>query len=139
MKQDIPFKPVTGVSVAIVPDEAEVSADQPATWTAYLLNSNEFGLDNVLISTDGYGTLPTGEAVRTTTLRYHFASVGPQSATPIELVDPAVFPLTNQYWVSYYIDRQIFDKKFLFVPDSIIPANLSRLDLLDGRAGVLHS
>lgn len=138
MKQDIPFKPVTGVSVALVPDDADATAT-PVTWTAYLLNSNDFSLDNVLISTDGYGALPTGETVRTTTLRYHFTNLAPHSATPIELVDPAVFPLTNQYWVSYYIDKQIFDKKFLFVPDSIIPANLSRLDLLGERAGVLHS
>ena len=60
------------------------------------------------------------------------------SATPVELIDPAVFRLTNQYWVSYYRDRQIFDRKFLFVPDSIVPENFSRLELLDGQAGVLH-
>jgi hypothetical protein len=40
--------------------------------------------------------------------------------------------------VSYYRDRQIFDKKFVFVPDPIVPANFSRLDLLGGQAGVLH-
>lgn len=137
MKQDIPFQPVTGVAVAIVPDETLGDA-AAATWTAYLLNNNDFELENVLISTDGYGTQPSGETVRTTTLRYHFASVAPQSATPIELVDPAVFHLTNQYWVSYYLGKQIFDKKFLFVPDSIVSANLSRIELLAGRAGVLH-
>lgn len=139
MKQDISFEPVAGVSVAVVPDQPEPAPGGAATWTVYLLNNNDFGLDNVLISADGYGTQPTGEAVRTSTLRYHFASVAPHSALPVELIDPAVFHLTNQYWVSYYAGGQIFDKKFLFVPDSIVATNLSRLDLLDGRAGVLHS
>jgi hypothetical protein len=138
MKQDISFDPVEGVSIAIVPDSAGDSADGVPAWTVYLLNSNDVPLENVLIAADGYGTQPTGEAVRTSTLRYHFAQVAPQSATPVELIDPAVFHLTNQYWVSYYLGGRIFDKKFLFVPDSIVPANLSPLALLAGRAGVLH-
>jgi len=140
MKHDIPFDPVEGVSIAIVPDEAvALGADSPVAWTVYLLNNNDFELENVLISSDGYGTQPTGEAVRTSTLRYHFAAVAPHSATPVELIDPAVFHLTNQYWVSYYQGSKIFDKKFVFVPDAIVTTNLSRLDLLAGRSGVLHS
>lgn len=142
MKQDIPFEPVVGVSIAIVPDADALGATPgevgAATWQVFLLNNNEFALENVLIASEGYGTQPDGEAVRTSTLRYHFAEVAAHSATPVELIDPAVFHLTNQYWVSYYRDRQIFDKKFVFVPDSIVPANFSRLDLLAGQAGVLH-
>jgi hypothetical protein len=138
MKQDIPFEPVAGVSIAIVPDTDDTTLGTP-TWQVFLLNDNDFALENVLIASDGYGTQPSGETVRTSTLRYHFVEVGPHSATPVELIAPAVFHLTNQYWVSYYRGGQVFDKKFLFVPDSIVPENLSRLDLLAGRAGVLHS
>ena len=139
MKQDIPFDPVAGVSVAIVPDEAGVPGTAGAlTWTVYLLNDNDFGLTNVLISAEGYGNQPGGEAVRTSTLRYHFEAVAPHSATPVELIDPGVFHLTNQYWVSYYQEGRIFDKKFIFVPDSIVPANCGPLALLGGRPGVLH-
>ena len=141
MKQDIPFEPVVGVSVAIVPDvdPTDRAPDAaPLTWQVFLLNNNDFALENVLVAAEGYGTQPDGQAVRTSILRYHFPEVGPHSATPVELIDPAVFHLTNQYWVSYYRDRQIFDRKFLFVPDSIVPENFSRLELLDGRPGVLH-
>ena len=140
MKQDIAFDPVAGVSIAIVPDAvAEPGADGITAWTVYLLNANDTPLDTVLIAAEGYGTQPTGEAVRTSTLRYHFERVEPQSATPVELIDPAVFHLTNQYWVSYYQQGRIFDKKFIFVPDSLVPDNLSPLALLGGRPGVLHS
>jgi hypothetical protein len=142
MKQDIPFEPVVGVSIAIVPTtepgEDELVETAAVTWQVYLLNNNDFALTNVLIASDGYGVQPTGEAVKTSTLRYHFPEIEAHSATPIELIDPALFHLTNQYWVSYYQEQQIFDKKFLFVPDSIVAANFSRLDLLAGRAGVLH-
>ncbi|MGI4834970.1 MAG: hypothetical protein ACRYFK_16070 [Janthinobacterium lividum] len=141
MKQDISFEPVAGVSVAVVPDQPTPALGEAgqAGWTVYLLNNNDFALENVLVSADGYGTQPTGEAVRTSTLRYHFAQVAPRSATAIELITPAVFHLTNQYWVSYYVAGQVFDKKFLFVPGAIDAANLSRLDLLAGQVGVLHS
>ena len=139
MKQDISFDPVEGVSIAIVPDTAAPgAASEPQTWTVYLLNNNHTALDTVLIAAEGYGTQPTGEAVRTSTLRYHFEQIAPRSATVVELIDPAVFHLTNQYWVSYYQGGQIFDKKFLFVPDSLVAANLIALDLLAGRPGVLH-
>ena len=139
MKQDISFEAVEGVAIAIVPDEpAAAGAEGTPTWAVYLLNHNDFSLDTVLISSEGYGTQPDGEAVRTSTLRYHFPAVGPRSATLVELIDPAVFHLTNHYWVSYYRDNKIFDKKFVFVPDSLVAANFSRLDLLAGRRGVLH-
>ncbi|MEJ7661894.1 MAG: hypothetical protein WKG07_21095 [Hymenobacter sp.] len=63
----------------------------------------------MLISAEGYGTQPSGEAVRTSTLRYHFEAVAPHSATTqVELIDPAVFHLTNQYWVSYYQESSDF-------------------------------
>ncbi|MBJ6144159.1 hypothetical protein [Hymenobacter sp. BT559] len=143
MKQDIPFEPVVGVSIAIVPDapaaDTTLGETGVATWQVFLLNNNEFPLETVIIASEGYGTQPDGQAVRTSTLRYHFPEIAPHSATPVELIDPAVFHLTNQYWVSYYLGGQVFDKKFVFVPDSIVPANFSRIDLLDGQAGVLHS
>ena len=40
--------------------------------------------------------------------------------------------------MSYYRGPRIFDKKFIFVPDSIVPDNFSHIPLLD-RVGVLHS
>jgi hypothetical protein len=60
------------------------------------------------------------------------------SAALIEPIDPAIFHLNNEYWVSYYIGRQIFDKKFVFVPDAIREENISFIKELD-MEGVLHS
>lgn len=139
MKQDISFDPVEGVSVAIVPaaDGALTPEGQPL-WQVYLLNHNPFPLQNVIINANGYGEQADGEKVKTSTLRYVFEEIPPRTAVPVEPIDPALFHLNNQYWVSYYRDTQIFDKKFIFVPDSIVPDNFTHIALLD-RAGVLHS
>jgi hypothetical protein len=64
--------------------------------------------------------------------------VPPASAVLIEPIDSAVFHLNNEYWVSYYIGSQIYDKKFVFVPDTICDENLTFIKILE-REGVLHS
>jgi hypothetical protein len=138
MKDDINFDPVEGVSIAVVPDERAATDEGRQVWQVYLLNYNAFPLRNVIVSSNGYGTREDGEAVRTSTLRHVILEVEPQTAVPIEPIDPDLFHLNNQYWVSYYHGPQIFDKKFIFVPDSIVPANLIHIALLH-REGVLHS
>jgi len=138
VKQDIQFDPVEGVSVAIVPDETALTPDGQTVWQVYLLNHNAFPLKNVIVNAAGYGQQPDGEVVRTSTLRYLFEEVPANAAISVEPINSALFHLNNQYWVSYYHGAQIFDKKFIFVPDSIVPDNFTHIALLD-RVGVLHS
>ena len=56
----------------------------------------------------------------------------------VEPIDPAVFLLTNEFWVSYYILDKIFDKKFIFTPGSFDPAHLRMIPEL-GLEGILHT
>jgi len=138
MKQDISFDPVEGVSVAMVPDGEALTPEGRPVWQVYLLNHNPFALQHVIVNAHGYGQQADGEKVRTSTLRYVFEEVAPRTAVPVEPIDSALFHLNNQYWVSYYRGNQIFDKKFIFVPDSIVPDNFTHISLLD-QIGVLHS
>ncbi|SHK05079.1 hypothetical protein [Hymenobacter psychrotolerans] len=138
MKEHIKFDPVEGVTVAVLPEAAAATQEGKDGWMVYLINHNEQSLQNVIVNSHGYGTQPDGSSVKTSTLRHVFAEVAPRSAVPIEPIDPALFHLNNQYWVSYYLGAQIFDKKFIFVPDSIVADNLTPISLL-GREGVLHS
>ena len=142
MKQDILIPPVEGVSIAIAPDDptlaAAATAEALVPWGAWLLNHNDYPLRTVLIVSEGYGE-HDGRPVTTSKLRYFFEEVGPQQAVRVELIDPALFHLTNQFWVSYYHGPQLHDKKYVFVPGSLESANLTPIALLEGRAGVLHS
>ncbi|MDQ3292770.1 MAG: hypothetical protein M3Q05_15905 [Bacteroidota bacterium] len=134
MKEDINFDPVEGVSIAIVTEMNEVN--EPI-WSVYLINQNDVYLDNVLVSSRGYGE-DKGEEIKTSVLRHMFEQIQPKSYAKIEPIDPAIFHIYNEYWVSYYIGRQIYDKRFVFVPDSIVEENLIYISML-GRKGVLHS
>ncbi|MGV3640712.1 MAG: hypothetical protein ACO1NZ_09350 [Adhaeribacter sp.] len=134
MKKDIDFDPVEGVSVAIATQDNELG--QPV-WNVYLLNYNNYDLDNVLVTSKGYGS-QEGEEIKTSVLRHMFEQVKAKSFVQIEPIDPAIFHLNNEYWVSYYVGRKIFDKKFIFVPDSIVEGNLIDISMLNLR-GVLHN
>jgi hypothetical protein len=90
-----------------------------------------------LFASKGYGE-KNGETQRTSTLRHFLDMVPAQSTAVIEPIDPSVFHLNNEYWVSYYVGTQIYDKKFVFVPDTICDANISLIKELQ-LEGVLHS
>ncbi|KAA3440633.1 hypothetical protein [Rufibacter hautae] len=134
MKKDIDFHQVEGVAVAIAREVNELGQDE---WNVYFINNNDFYLENVLISSKGYGE-HEGQEVKTSVLRHMFDQMGPKTALQVEPIDPALFHITNEFWVSYYIGRNIHDKRFLFVPGSISEDHLIHISILE-KEGILHS
>lgn len=134
MKADINFPAVEGVTVAIAHEPFD---DTTSNWRVFILNETETALNNVLIASKGYGTNADGEKQETSVLRFIIESLPGLSAAPIELISPEVFHLVNEYWVSYYIGDTLYDKKFLFMPDSILTENLQPLPILN-VLGILH-
>jgi hypothetical protein len=127
MKKDLPENIVENVAVAVV---LESSTPEVKNWKVYLLNLKDEPIETVLVSSKGYGE-KDGKQVKTSILRHSIGTVAARGYAAIELIDEQVLGLTNEYWLSYYIDSQIFDKKFIFVPESIIDTNLSRIPLLN--------
>ena len=132
MKADLPENIVEdiAIAVALVGETPEVGS-----WTVYLVNLKNEPLTNVFVTSKGYGE-KDGKQVKTSLLRHFIGDVPAQSVAGIEAIDPAVFGLTNEYWLSYYIGTDIFDKKFIFLPESIIDSNLIRIPLLN-KPGVM--
>lgn len=133
MKKDIKFLPVENVFVAVT---REKNGLDEYTWNVYLLNRNDFGLKDIFIRSKGYGIV-NGEERQTSVLRHHISWLEPNDYALIEPIDPQVFHLNNEYWLSYYVGQQIFDKKFIFVPDSLIEKNVIFIPELN-KEGILH-
>lgn len=133
MKKDIDYLPVTGVKLAI----AKSKTPNGIEWNVYLINLNLIELNTLMITSKGYGIMD-GEKRQTSTLRHMIQELGAQAVAKVEPIDPAVFSLTNEFWVSYYILNQIFDKKFIFTPGSFDPAHLRYIPEL-GLEGILHA
>lgn len=126
MKNNIQFPKVEGVSIAVI---RKLNEMQLAEWQVVLLNNNPFSLQNVIVVSRGYGEID-GEPRSSSVLRHVFEHIESNSHVVIEPIDPAVFVLNNEYWVSYYIGNEIFDKRFTFVPDTITEQNLTSIPLL---------
>jgi hypothetical protein len=134
MIKDITIPEVKNVTLAVARKKAIGENDE---WFVYLINNNDHAIENTLVASKGYGE-KDGEQQKTSTLRHFLETVDAHSAALVEPIDPAVFHLANEYWVSYYIDKQIFDKRFVFMPESINEDNLSFVKELEMEA-VLHS
>lgn len=134
MISDIKIGEVKNVTLAVARKKNEGGNDE---WKVYLINNNDFPIENTLVASKGYGE-KDGETQKTSILRHFLDTILPNSATLIEPIDPALFHLHNEYWVSYYIGKQIFEKRFVFVPDAIKEENLSYIKELE-MEGVLHS
>lgn len=125
---------VKNVTLAVVCEKNNLQLDE---WRVYIINSNNVPIENTLVASTGYGE-KDGEQQKTSTLRHFLQTVPANSAALVEPIDPALFHLNNEYWVSYYLDGILHDKRFVFVPDSIHEENLTFIRELD-REGVLHS
>ena len=134
MIKDIEIPEVKNVTLAVAKQK---QAGESEEWKVYLINNNEHPLENTLVASNGYGE-KNGEKQKTSTLRHFLETVPPHSTALIEPIDTAVFHLNNEYWVSYYIGKQIYDKRFVFVPDAIREENVSFIRELD-MEGILHS
>lgn len=132
MKKDLPENKVEHIAVAVALESESV---EQKTWYVYLINLKKEPIENVLITSKGYGE-KDGEPVKTSTLRHMFPIVPGESYKLIEPIAEETFGLNNEYWLSYYIDREIFDKKFIFLPESIIESNFIKLPILN-KPGVM--
>ncbi|HEY0740704.1 MAG TPA: hypothetical protein VGD40_04545 [Chryseosolibacter sp.] len=134
MKKDIEIPEVKNVTLAVARKKNLIDKDE---WKVYIINNNDHPIENTLVASKGYGE-KDGEQQKTSTLRHFLETVPAKSTMLIEPIDPAVFHLNNEYWVSYYVGNKIHDKRFVFVPDTICEENITFIKELE-MEGVLHS
>lgn len=131
MLKDIEFKKVEDLGIAVVREEVE----GVMAWVAYLVNFGETKKENILINSCGYGEIG-GKAMKSSELRWFMGDLAGLFAAKIEELQEDILPLTNEFFVTFYIGREIFEKKFIFVPQSIVEENLTEIPVLQKR-GVL--
>lgn len=132
MQKDIRLPLVEDIAVAIVKEQNETGETQ---WNAYLLNLKEVSIEGVLVSTRGYG-VKNGEKVQTSTLRHFLDVVSARSFVKIEPIMEELFALGNEFWVSFYQNREMYDKRYVFVAETIKEENFTLVPLIE-KKGVM--
>ncbi len=133
MKKDIDFPKVEGVVMAITRQKNQET--KAYEYFVYLINDNKIALENVLINSYGYSK---GSETKTSTLRHFTEKIDPLTSFKVEAIMPELFKLVNQFWVSYYMDGVMYDKKFVFMPESMNDDYFSFIEAVQ-MEGVLHA
>ncbi len=134
MKKDIEIPEVSDIAVAVVPTSNQHGERE---WGVYLINSKQHAITNVLINVSGEGEVD-GMQKQTATLRFHLTELKANTAKRFEIILPEAFVLRNKYWVSFYEDDRLFDKKFIAEAGTINEDNFEFIPLLTAVGVVLQ-
>lgn len=129
MKKDIEIPIAKDVHVAIVHEWNEECLSKE--WNTYILNNRTTQIDMVLIVSKGYD----GDR-KTSIMRHAIGAVEPKAFAKIEMLQEDLFSLNNEFFLTYYADYKIYEKRFLFEKNSISENELSTILLLN-KEGIL--
>lgn len=129
MKKDIQIPVVKDVYLAIVHEwNAEFLSKD---WNAYIINDKIMKLDMVLVVSKGFD-----DTLKTSTMRHAIEVVKPKSFEKIEVIQEDVLALNNEFFVTFYADNKLHEKRFLFKKGSVTESNLKLISSIE-KDGVL--
>jgi len=113
----------------------EKDENKEDAWNVYMLNLKNETIEGVLVTSNGYGELK-GEPVKTSTLRHFLDTIPPKGFAKIEPIFENLFAISNEYWISFYHNKVMYDKKYVFLAESIKEENFINIPLIN-KKGVM--
>lgn len=132
MLKDIEYPYFEGVGLAVIYEQ--IDEHEPG-WYVYVVNLNNDDLYGVLVSSTGYGLIDNEER-KTSTLRHFLDEMGPLSFKRVEPLPDDLLQLNNEYWLSFYHDKKLYDRKFVFKAHSISLEQAQPVQLI-GKKGFI--
>lgn len=134
MREELLGPKVENVAMVIAKEEGE---NNEAIYNVYLINLRDDIMEGIIITSKGYGeNTQTGEKIKTSMLRHCLEVLLPNEAAKIEPIMEDLFGLANEYWLSFWADDVMYDKKFIFLPGTISEENMIDIPQI-GAKGVL--
>jgi hypothetical protein len=133
MKEGLLGPTVENVGFAVV----EETVENEKIYNVYLLNMRQDIMEGIIVTSTGYGeNVNTGERVRTSTLRHCLEVLLPGEVAKIEPIMEEVFGLANEYWISFWVEDVMYDKKYVFLPETVSSVKMKLIPHL-GLKGVM--
>jgi len=135
MREELLGPTVENVALALV--EVPIEGADPE-YIVFLINNRDDIMEGIIVTSTGFGENPnTGEAIKTSTLRKGIEVMLPGEAARIEPIMPDLFELSNEYWVSFWVDETMYDKRFVFVAGTIQPQQFKIIPQLNAKGIIL--
>lgn len=129
MKKDIIIPKVENVYVAAVKEYNELHRTED--WNIYIINNKSVALEMILIVSTGYSSDKI-----TSTMRHKLETLPAKSYAKVELLMEELLLLKNEFLVTFFQDNKMYDKSFVFEPNTINNLSLKQLPLIK-QLGVL--
>lgn len=126
MKKDIQIPEVSGVEMAIVFEHNDIYNSDD--WNVYIINKKDVDLELVVIVSKGYNDQKISSI-----LRKKIAVLPANSFAKVELIQPELFALTNEFQVSFFENNTLYDKTFTFEKGSVKEGALRMIPALQKR------
>ena len=131
MKKDIEIPEVNNVHIALL---YEYNNDfKTKEWNAYILNDKNTAIELVFVVSKGFDG-----SIKTATMRHSMEGLEAKSFEKLEFVQDEVLELNNEFFVTFYLEGTLYEKRFLFKKGTVSEKNTSLIPLL-GAHGILAS
>jgi len=120
VKKDIEIPVAKDVHVAIVREWNDEFLDKD--WNAYIINDRTTPIEMTMVVSKGYD----GER-KTSIMRHAIGVVASKSFQKIEVVQEDVLTLNNEFFVTYFADNKLYEKRFVFEKNTV---NENKLDTI---------
>lgn len=129
MRKDIEIPKVKNVHIVAVYEWDNEFTGQD--WNIYVVNNRKDEISIVLVMSRG-----NNEDQKTSTLRHNLGNLPPKTSAKVELISPEVFGFTNEYLLTFFADNKLFERKYIFEPNSISEENLVEIPVMESE-GIL--
>tara|TARA_R110002167_G_scaffold1693_11_gene8157 strand:- start:615 stop:1010 length:396 start_codon:yes stop_codon:yes gene_type:complete len=129
VKKDIEIPVVKDVHVAIIREWNEEFLDKD--WNAYIINDRNTPIELTMVVSKGYD----GER-KTSIMRHAIGDLESKSYKKIEVVQEDLLALDNEFFVTFYADNKLHEKRFVFEKNNVTENNLINIQLID-KEGIL--
>lgn len=129
MRKDIEIPKTKNVHIVAVKEWDKDFTGQH--WNIYLVNDREDEISTVLIMSRG-----KSDDKKTSTLRHGLGNLLPKTSAKVEFIPTEVLGFTNEYLLTFFAENKLFERKFIFEPNSISEENMVEIPVLESE-GIL--
>lgn len=124
MKKDIEIPIAKNVHVAIIHEWNDEFLEK--NWNAYLINDRDSKIEAVIAVSNGY----EGDR-KTSTMRHGLGDIPAKSFRKIEILREDILAFNNEFFVTFFADDKLYEKRFLFEKYSISESNLGPVPVME--------
>tara|TARA_R110000796_G_scaffold10530_3_gene34907 strand:- start:53543 stop:53944 length:402 start_codon:yes stop_codon:yes gene_type:complete len=124
LKKDIEIPIAKNVHVAIIHEWNDEFLEK--NWNAYLINDRDSKIEAVIAVSNGY----EGDR-KTSTMRHGLGDIPAKSFRKIEILQEDILAFNNEFFVTFFADDKLYEKRFLFEKYSISESNLGPVPVME--------